>query len=72
MAFFAVNKMDTTDGDLIVNKPVSISFFEERIELQIEKLSVITIANLSFNVWKTERKKAEETWTWSHAYEKIE
>ena len=49
MAFFAVNKMDTTDGDLIVNIPVSISFFDERIEL-IEKLSVITIANLSFNV----------------------
>ena len=37
-------------GKPTVNVPVSISFFEERIE-SIEKLSVITIANLSFCDW---------------------
>ena len=40
--------MISASGKLTVNVPVSISFFEERIE-SIEKLSVITKVNLSFS-----------------------
>ena len=39
--------MISVSGKIFVNVPVSISFFEERIE-SIEKLSVIIIANLGF------------------------
>ena len=40
--------MISAPGKLTVNVPVSISFFEERIE-SIEKLSVIIKPNLSFS-----------------------
>ena len=42
------NAVISVSGKIFVNIPVSISFFEERIE-SIEKLSVITKVNLSFS-----------------------
>ena len=42
------NAVVSASAKWTVNVPVSISFFEDRIE-SIEKLSVITIANLSFS-----------------------